>query len=130
MEGDLSIGEVAQRAGVRASALRYYEGEGLIPPVTRRGGKRIYDESVFERLSLIELGKGAGFTIVEIRMLLNGFDRRVPPGKRWRALAGGKLEEIEAQMERLRLMRRVLRAVRECTCPTFEDCAEALRARR
>lgn len=51
----LAIGEVAGRAGLRASAIRYYEEQGLLPRPRRRSGKRVYDVSVLDRLALIEL---------------------------------------------------------------------------
>ena len=59
----LTIGEVARRAGVAASALRYYEREGLIPKADRRGGKRVYGEDILDRLALIAVAKGGGFTV-------------------------------------------------------------------
>ena len=65
----LTIGEVADRTGVAASALRYYEREGLIPKARRRGGKRVWLEDVVDRLALIGLAKSAGFTVSEIRTL-------------------------------------------------------------
>jgi MerR family redox-sensitive transcriptional activator SoxR len=71
----MSIGEVAKRAGVAASALRYYEREGLIPKADRRGGKRVYGADILDRLALIGVAKGAGFTVAEIQTLLSGDPR-------------------------------------------------------
>ena len=69
----LTIGEVARRAGVRASAIRYYEEAGLLEEPERVGGKRRYDEEALRRLALIGGAKRAGFTLGEIRTLLHGF---------------------------------------------------------
>lgn len=123
----LTIGEVAERAGVAASALRYYERQGLIPKADRRGGKRVYEESILDRLTLIGVAKAAGFTVAEIQTLLSGFSRRTPPGQRWRKLAERKLEELEARIAETEQMRRVLEAVTRCECPTFEECSRAMR---
>ena len=83
----LRIGEVAERSGIAASALRYYEREGLLPRAARRGGARVYEDSIFDRLALIEVAKAAGFSVAEIKRLLSGFARKTPPGERWRTLA-------------------------------------------
>ena len=123
----LSIGEVAERAGVAASALRYYERAGLIPKADRRGGKRVYGEDIFDRLALIRVAKGAGFTVAEIQTLLSGFARRTPPGQRWRKLAQRKLDELEARIAEVERMKRVLEAVTRCECPTLAGCSRAIR---
>ena len=67
MPAVLTIGEVARRAGVRASAIRYYEEAGLLPAPERVGGKRRYDEGILRRLAIIGGAKRAGFTLREIR---------------------------------------------------------------
>lgn len=124
---ELSIGEVALRAGIATSAIRYYEAEGLIPPAPRRGGRRVYDASMVDRLALIAVAKQAGFTVAEIKRLLGGFARRAPPGERWRSLAERKLAELDQRIAEAERMKRVLGVVMRCECPTFEDCARALK---
>ena len=64
---DLDIGEVAQRAGIPASTLRFYEEKGLVASVGRRGLRRQYDRDVLERLALIALGRSAGFSLMRSR---------------------------------------------------------------
>src|SRR2546423_9015951 len=96
---ELSIGEVAQEAGLPASALRYYESAGLLPAPPRRSRQRRYTEAVFGRISLIRLALEAGFTIGETRLFLSGFSEQTPPAARWRALAVRKLEEVNALMD-------------------------------
>jgi MerR family redox-sensitive transcriptional activator SoxR len=126
----MTIGEVAAEAGLRTSAIRYYEAEGLIPVARRRHGRRVYDRSVLDRLALIELAKLSGFTVSEIKHLLSGFSRATPPGERWRTLASAKLEELDQRLTQIRRMKRVLEAVSRCDCPTLEMCGYALRHRR
>ena len=124
---ELSIGEVAERSGVSASAIRYYESEGLIPSPPRRGGWRVYDESVVDRLGLIELAKNAGFTVSEMKQLLAGFSRRTPPGERWRRLTRDKMQELDSRIAEAERMKAVLKRVMRCRCPTLDDCGRALR---
>jgi MerR family redox-sensitive transcriptional activator SoxR len=125
----LTIGEVAARTGLAASALRFYEREGLIPKADRRGGRRVWNGDILDRLALIEVAKAAGFRVAEIRALLAGFARRAPPGQRWRKLAERKLTELEARSAEIERMKRVLEAVTRCDCPTLEDCSRAIRGR-
>lgn len=82
-DGELTIGDVARRAGVRTSALRYYEDVGLVQPTRRANGRRVYDASVFESLALIRVAQDAGFTVAEVRRLLSGFDRATPASVRF-----------------------------------------------
>ena len=87
----LTISEVARCAGVRASAIRYYEEAGLLPEPERIGGKRRYEEGILRRLALIGGAKRAGFTLGEIRTLLHGFPAGTGAAQRWQALASEKL---------------------------------------
>jgi MerR family redox-sensitive transcriptional activator SoxR len=127
---ELPIGAVADRSGIAASAIRYYERQGLIGRPPRRNGRRVYDASVVDRLARIALAKRAGFTVAEIRQLLAGFSRRTPPAERWHALAEAKLAELEARIAEAERMKQVLGAIRGCRCPTLAACARALRAKR
>ena len=69
--GDLlPIGEVARRAGVAASALRYYEEEGLVAAVRPAGGQRRYPRSVLRRLAFVRAAQNVGLTLDEIREAL------------------------------------------------------------
>ncbi|PON13286.1 MerR family transcriptional regulator [Candidatus Entotheonella serta] len=122
----LRIGEIAAQAGVRASAIRYYEAQGLLPEATREAGQRIYHADVFQRLALIELAKQAGFTIAEIKHLLHGFSQQAPANQRWRALAKVKAEELDQRIKQIRRMQAVLDILAACECPTLEDCTRLL----
>ena len=125
---NLSIGQVASLAGIATSAIRYYEGEGLLPAALRRSGRRIYDESVLDRLKFIEMAKRAGFSVAETARLLRGFSRNTPPGVRWRSLASEKLDELQRRIDEARRMQKVLRALTACPCPSFDDCGRAMRS--
>jgi MerR family transcriptional regulator, redox-sensitive transcriptional activator SoxR len=121
-DGTLTIGELARRAGIAPSTVRYYERRGLIEPPDREGGWRRYESSALSVLAVIELSKEAGFTLDEIGELLNGFEPATPPSERWAKLAEAKLEELDAMAERIDRMRALLRRGLECGCLTVDDC--------
>ena len=70
----LSIGQLAAKAGVNTSTLRYYESVGLLPAPERRSGQRRYDERLFDRINFIKVAQHTGFKIQEIVVLLEGFE--------------------------------------------------------
>jgi MerR family transcriptional regulator, redox-sensitive transcriptional activator SoxR len=123
----MSIGQVASRAGVRPSALRYYEGVGVLPPQERENGRRRYDgevlREVLDRLVVVRVAQQAGFTISEIRTLLDGFAEDTLPSERWRLLAEEKLPEVEALVKRALGMKDLLERGLRCECLRLEECA-------
>jgi MerR family redox-sensitive transcriptional activator SoxR len=124
---ELTIGEVAQRAGIRASAIRYYESVAVLPAPQRINGCRRYDASVLERLAVIQLAQKAGFTVAEIRTLFSGFTPETPASARWEALAQQKLAEVDALIYRAQAMKRVLEEqLLRCRCLTLEECARCI----
>jgi MerR family transcriptional regulator, redox-sensitive transcriptional activator SoxR len=118
-ETTLSISEVAAASGLRPSALRYYEEVELISPVGRRGGRRHYRPDVVARLGLVALAQDVGFTVAEIRALLDGHAKEK---ESWREMTGRKLGEIELQMEKLQAMKRLLQAAAACECAGVDGC--------
>jgi MerR family redox-sensitive transcriptional activator SoxR len=118
----LSIGEVARRTGVRASALRYYEEVGILPPPARVSGRRLYDTDAIRRIDVVRFAQQAGFTLQEIKTLFHGFAAETPLSARWRALARAKLTELDLFASRIRRMRRALELGLKCGCVRVEDC--------
>lgn len=104
----LAIGEVAALAGVPTSTLRFYERAGLLPAPARVSGRRRYERAVLQRLAVIDVAKRAGFTLEEVRQLLEGFNGSMPSSERWRAMAARKLPEIDAVISDAQRMRRLL----------------------
>ena len=123
----LSIGQVAMRAGVRASALRYYEQIGLLPAPPRNNGRRSYDLKVFDRLALISFARRAGFSIAEVKLLMSGFTPDTTASARWRDLAKRKERELDAIIALAQERRRAVRAVQRCECRTLDECGHRLR---
>ena len=120
-QAGLEIGEIARRAGLRPSAIRYYERLGLLPEPDRVSGRRRYHPHVLKLLAAIDVSKRAGFSLAEIATLF-AFAPSVSPSERWQRLAQSKLLEIEALIARAEAMREVLRRGLECGCVRLEDC--------
>ena len=115
---DLDIGEVAQRAGVPASTLRYYEEKGLIASTGRRGLRRLFGSGVVERLALIALGRAAGFSLDEIaRMFTSDGKPRID-----RQMLAAKADELDKKIRELTAMREGLRHAVACKAPSHMEC--------
>jgi MerR family redox-sensitive transcriptional activator SoxR len=126
---EMTIGEVARRAGMRTSALRYYESVGLLPPPRRvYGGHRRYDESVLEILSVLRMAQQAAFSIAEMHVLVAGFPSGTPASQRWQVLAQKKLAEVEAVIVHAQQTKRLLEGLLECRCVRLEECAQGYEA--
>jgi DNA-binding transcriptional MerR regulator len=115
---DLDIAEVAQRSGVPASALRFYEEKGLIASVGRHGLRRLFDPGVLEKLALIAVGRAAGFSLDEMTLMF-GPDGR--PQLDRRTLAA-KAEELDGKIRELTAMRDGLRHAAACSAPSHMEC--------
>ncbi len=126
----MTIGEVARRASLRASAVRYYEKIGLLPPPARLRGQRRYASSVLEHLAVISVAKQAGFRIDEIKKLFHGFRNGVPAFRRWHILAQRKLVELDEMIVRAKQIKRLLRKAESCKCLSLEDCGRAFLRKR
>jgi MerR family transcriptional regulator, redox-sensitive transcriptional activator SoxR len=121
-KSSVSIGTLARAHGLRASAIRYYERLGLLPPAPRVGGKRVYGRDADERLRRIRLAQDSGFSLDEIKALEKGMVAGATMPERWRRLATVKLEEVEAQIRRLREMRALLHRTLRCGCSSLTSC--------
>jgi MerR family redox-sensitive transcriptional activator SoxR len=117
----MRIGEVARRAGVRVSRIRYYEEIGLLPPAERVAGQRRYDESVLWRLGIIGVAQRAGLSLDEIRALLARDDD--PLAVPLRELARRRLPEIDAAIRDARRVRRWYEQAADCRCRSIDECA-------
>lgn len=119
---DLSISEVTQQTGLRPSTLRYYEEVGLLTPTRRISGRRHYDESVLQRLALIQTGQQAGFTLAELGVLLNRILDSGSGGMDWHQLIERKLKEMEARLINIERMKRLLVDIMDCDDTDLAEC--------
>jgi DNA-binding transcriptional MerR regulator len=122
----LDIAEVAQRSGIPASTLRFYEERGLIASIGRRGLRRTFEPAVLLRLALISLGRTAGFSLDEIATMFAQGDGS------WidRSALSAKADELDATIRRLTAMRDGLRHAAACPAPTHFECPKFSRALR
>ncbi|WP_273866029.1 MerR family transcriptional regulator [Serratia ureilytica] len=107
----MKIGELAERAGIAASAIRYYEQQGLLPKAVRGvNGYRVYSESALERLHLIQIGQNLGFSLQAIHGVLalqgSAYEDGLIQG------VDARLAEIERMLVTLNEQREALLATR------------------
>lgn len=126
---EMTIGELASRAGLAASTIRYYEEVKLLARPARASGRRVFDEATLDRLLVITFAKEAGFSLREIRQLFDGFASDTPAGVRWQKLATAKLAEMEALAARIEAMKQLLREALRCGCVELDACGKLFRAR-
>jgi DNA-binding transcriptional MerR regulator len=114
----IEISEVAKRSGVPASTLRFYEEKGLIESLGRRGLRRTFDHDVFGRLSLIALGRMAGFSLDQIgAMFGNGPAARID-----RALLSDKANELDRTIKQLSALKNGIEHAAVCPAPSHMEC--------
>ncbi|MBY4898851.1 helix-turn-helix domain-containing protein [Cupriavidus sp. AU9028] len=114
----MDIAEVAQRSGVPASTLRFYEEKGLIASVGRRGLRRVFEPGVLDRLALIALGRAAGFSLDDIaRMFAADGTPRIDRKRLY-----AKADELDRTIARLTAIRDGLRHAAACPAPSHLEC--------
>ena len=120
---ELTIGNVARKAGVATSSIRYYESIGLLPEPDRLNGQRRYRTDVLGKLAFIGVAQSAGFKLTEIKGLVQSIDGADGMAGRMRSLSSRKLDEVEALLERTKAMKGWLEVAKECGCETPDECA-------
>jgi len=128
MDKQMTIGQVARRAGLRPSAIGYYERLRLIPKALRVNGQRRYDNRVLHSLAIVRFARHVNFSVGEIKRLIDGLPGRPPP-ERWRKLAAGKLEQIDALIARAKRVRKMLGDTLLHECPMLVERGDALLSR-
>ena len=123
----LTISAVARQVGLQASAIRYYERIGLLPPAQRMSGQRRYDSTALYRLAIIQRARQLGFTLDEIRQLFFGFRNVTRASERWQTLSRKKLAELDGLMDGIKTVRRLLKMLAQnCRCDTLEQCGKRM----
>lgn len=120
--GEFAIGALARMTGLAPSALRFYEARGLLRPVRRQGGKRLYDASSVRTVRSIRLAQAAGFSLSDAQELNEPLASGEPLSNRWRALAARKVVELDRLIEdAMAAKARIAEAV-QCRCHDASDC--------
>ena len=119
----MTIGEIARRAGVATSALRFYEDEGLIHSERNESGHRRYHADVLRRVSFIRTAQLVGLSLGEIRDALSSLpDERTPTARDWARLASSWQPLLEARIALLTRMRDQLDSCIGCGCLSLKAC--------
>lgn len=120
----LSIGKLAQAAGVKVPTIRYYEEIGLLPTAERSAGnQRLYPKAALERLTFIRHARELGFPLDTIRDLLGLADRPDQPCAEVDAIARAQLEDTRERIRRLRALETEFeRMLDQCACGIVSDC--------
>lgn len=120
---ELTVGEVAQRAGFATSAVRYYEAEGLIDATRTEGGQRRYQRGVLRRLAFIRAAQSVGLSLDEIREALATLpDGRTPTKADWARLSHGWRARLDEQIAGLVALRDGLTTCIGCGCLSLRRC--------
>jgi MerR family transcriptional regulator, redox-sensitive transcriptional activator SoxR len=123
VEGELTIGQVAARSGVAASALRFYEERGLIHPVRNSGGHRRYLRSVLRRVAFIVFAQRVGLTLDDVGVELAKLpENRVPESTDWARLANRWAHRIDDRIAELERLKAGLTGCISCGCLSLERC--------
>jgi MerR family redox-sensitive transcriptional activator SoxR len=122
----MKMGQLAARAGVNASAIRYYEKMGLLAAPHRVGGQRRYPSDTLDRVLLIRFAGDMGFTLGEIKLFLHGLRDNAPVGPRWKKLAHRKIREVEENIKRSLLLKSLLENLLHCRCASLQMCVQRL----
>ena len=113
----LAIGEVASATGVAVSAVRYYDEIGVVRATSRVGGQRRFDREAVGRVNFIRLVQEAGFSLEEIRTMLDD-----EGGARREEVIENKLVELSQRRYRLEAMIAMVREIHACGCEAVASC--------
>ena len=123
MSDRLSIGEVAARAGVEPSTLRFYEAEGLITAERTEGGQRRYHRDVLRRIAFIRIAQRVGLSLDEVRRALATLpEQRTPTVADWSRLSRHWRGRLDEQIRLLGQLRDELTDCIGCGCLSFRAC--------
>jgi len=119
----MSVGEVARRSGFAASALRFYESEGLIHATRSPGGRRQFERNVLRRLAFIRAAANVGLTLEEIRAELAHLPTDTAPNKAdWQRISRHWRGRLDEQIEALQRLRDGLDSCIGCGCLSLKRC--------
>jgi MerR family transcriptional regulator, redox-sensitive transcriptional activator SoxR len=119
----LAIGELCARSGVAASALRFYEAQGLLTASRTSGNQRRYDRAVLRRIAFIQAGRAAGISLERIRTALETLPANRTPSRRdWERLSRRWRDELDGQIATLQALRNRLTTCIGCGCLSIDAC--------
>jgi MerR family transcriptional regulator, redox-sensitive transcriptional activator SoxR len=121
---ELTIGELAARSGVAASALRFYEARGLIAARRTNGNQRRYERAILRRIALIQAGRTAGIPLERIRDALEMLpSHRTPTRRDWERLSRVWRDDLDRRITTLQALRNRLTTCIGCGCLSIDKCS-------
>lgn len=122
----LSVGDVAQRSGFAASAIRFYEARGLIHAERTDGNQRLFHRDVLRRLACLRIAQRVGLSLAEIEESFGTLPvDRAPTAQDWRRMTRGWREQIDERIRLLDALREGLTSCIGCGCLSLRTCALA-----
>jgi MerR family transcriptional regulator, redox-sensitive transcriptional activator SoxR len=119
----LTVGEVSARSGFAASALRFYEREGLIEATRSAGGQRRYERHVLRRLAFIRAARNIGLSLEEVRQALDSLPGgRTPTAADWTRVSRGWRARLDEEIAALQALRDGLSECIGCGCLSLKRC--------
>ena len=119
----VTIGEFARRAGVAASALRYYEQQGLISSERTVGGQRRYPRVMLRRVAFIRAAQTVGLSLAEVRTALAKLpDERTPNKADWNKVSATWIRHVDERIAELEQLRATLNSCVGCGCLSLRTC--------
>lgn len=122
-DAQLTIGEVAARSGVAASAIRFYESQGLVASERTSGNQRRYERAVLRRIALVQAGKAAGIALDDIRAALDTLPaRRIPTRRDWERFSRRWRDDLDGRIATLQAIRDRMTTCIGCGCLSIDKC--------
>lgn len=120
----MTIGALADRTGLAVSAIRYYEGQGLIQPWRNSGGQRRFERADLRRLSFVLIAQKFGFTLPQIKQQLDALPNgRTPTKEDWAKMSGAFKAVLDERIDTLIQLRDNLDGCIGCGCLSLPNCA-------
>ncbi|GAK87333.1 redox-sensitive transcriptional activator SoxR [Vibrio ponticus] len=120
---EMSVGQVAERAGVKVSALHFYEQKGLISSWRNQGNQRRYDRSVIRRVAVIKAAQQVGMSLEEIAKAFELLPKHKAPTKtQWEAMATQWHKDLEHRILQLKALQQDLNGCIGCGCLSLDSC--------
>lgn len=108
-----------------ASRIRYYEKIGLLKPQPRVSGNRIFDKKALDSLRFIQLAQNAGFSLEEMKALLDSAAHASPSSRQWREIVKKRRQELQSKMDQIKQMDYILSQLTSCKCATLNECIDS-----
>lgn len=126
MEDHLTIGEISERSGLAASAIRFYERRGLLAAERTAGNQRRYRRDVLRRIAFVRIAQRVGLSLEEITEALAGLPaEKAPSAQEWQRLTRGWRARLDERIVMLEALRGGLTSCIGCGCLSLRTCALA-----